>query len=120
MMLDSYIGYLDDPDFNFYGDSTIGNIPKRQSPSLQNAHKVFSVLCDLPRAAKEEYEVKQLDWGAIGAKMTKQQLSDFLKANDILNSDYHAKEIEQFIQGLADDRACVLVAYETGEEYGDD
>ena len=117
MMIDAYIGHFNSPGFDFYCGNYDGNIPKRQSPLLPMARGILDAMCKMMRNA--EYEARQLDWGAWGAKMTKEQLSDFI--NSFYGNDEFDElpEVRDYIQKLDADKVYLLVAYETGEDYGD-
>ena len=115
MFIDAHIGYLDDPDFDFFGGNPNGNIPQRISPFLPDDHKLLEKLWEMSRYGDEG--VRQLDWGAWGKIFSKQDLIDFL-------TSFYAKKVEstelmEFISGLDPNRTYVLVVYETGEDYGD-
>jgi len=112
MIMEAYIGNFDDPNYDFYGGDYNGNIPHRQSPFFPYPHGIFDALSKTKSIA--DYEVRQLDWGAIGAKMSKQQLEIFI---DSFADEKSFKDIRQFIQGLDADKTYVLVAFETGEDY---
>lgn len=113
MVIESYIGYFDDPSFDYYGGDFNGNIPYRQSPFMPFAHDLFRILWEKQRTG--EYEARRLDWGAIGAKMTKEQLFSFLNSYGFLSHD----SIKDYLQTLEDDRIYVLVAFESAG-YEDD
>ena len=101
---------MDSPGFDFYGGDYSGNIPNRgKAPFLPEAHKLLEALWKMKDNG--EYEARQLDWGAWGAKMTKQELSDFVEA--FYGKDKEP-EVREYIQGLEQDKAYVLVAFESG------
>ena len=113
-MKNAWIGNIDSPNFDFYGGQYSGNIPKRESPLLPSAYKLMETIWEMERNG--EYEARQLDWGAWGAKMSKRELSDFV---DSFYGVDEAKDVRRFVQGLEHDKTYVLVALETGEDYGD-
>lgn len=104
-MIDAYIGNLKDLNFDFYGGDFSGNIPKKQSPYISFAREIFDILYDLMNRGEKAFEIRRLDWGAIGAKMTKKQLYNFIGDRD--------NELDEYILGLDDDKEYVLVAFES-------
>ena len=105
-MIDAHIGDFDSPGFSFYNG---GSIPKRQSPFLPRAREILDAILEMKRNG--EYEARQLDWGSWGAKMTKQQLSDFIDSFYGKNKD---PDVRKYVKELDTDKYYVLVAYETG------
>ena len=107
MSFDAYIGYLDDPDFDFNATNWVGNIPNRASPFIHDGYKVLTKLWDMKKAGDEG--VRQLDWGAWGKVFKKGKLTYFLL-------DFYQYGIPdnvfKFLEGLDPERDCVLVAYE--------
>ena len=118
----AHIGLLDDPSFNFYDGNYSGNIPKRLSPDLYLPvpHDIHSRIWALIRDGADN--ARQLDWGAVGVICTRQQLLDFmgsLHEGQLPHIKQVIKEAKKYIRKLDPDTKYVLVAYETGLDYGD-
>jgi hypothetical protein len=114
MVIEAHIGLLHDLGFDFYGGDYNGNIPKRLSPYLPKAHEIHKHMWDLIRGG--DPSARQLDWSAVGIIYTQEQLAQFMST---FYKNDEATEIKQYVQELSPDKAYVLVAYETGEEYDD-
>lgn len=119
--VDVYIGYLDSPengDFKWEGGDWSGNIPRRISPQyFPHAHDTFQKILDLTHST--EWEGKQLDWGAWGVKMHKQELLAFIddceKRNEFECVNYN--DIRDFVKcELNDDTTYILVGMETCDD----
>ena len=75
-MCDAYIGYAEfAQNFKWEGGDWNGNVPKRQSPFFPGGG--FRTIKE--RIASGEYEGKRTDWGAWVAKVTKQQIVEFVE-----------------------------------------
>jgi hypothetical protein len=121
-MVYTYIGWLDDPNFKFEGGDWSGNIPRRRFPregtarwgGFESFNKVAS------RIERHVYVGDQTDWGAFVAKVSKQQLKDFVAelfddgpdkplpkhlADDL-------REANDFIEALDPNKEYALVACE--------
>jgi len=116
---DVYIGYNDD-SFSWDNGNWSGNIPRNGSAGFP-VPAPFNVLIDKIQAG--EYDGKQLDWGSWGAKVSKQQIVDFIK--EYYNDDWllrHAtlphllaelEKVYDFVLKLDNEGIYVLVAIET-------
>ena len=118
MEVDVYIGHLDSPEngnFKWEGGDWNGNIPHRISPQFfPNAHDAFQKILDWTHSS--DWEGKQLDWGAWGIKMRKQDLLAFIDACEKGNVFESIKydRIRDFVKDeLNDDTTYVLVGFET-------
>ena len=114
MVVDAWIGNLDSPNFDFYSYNSAGNIPKRESPFLPNAHELLRVLWKMKKDG--EYNARQLDWGAWGAIMTKRELTDFI--GEFYGED-RVPEVKKFVHELDEKKSYVLVAFESASEFDD-
>lgn len=110
MMIEAHIGRLHEPGFDLFHGDYNGNIPKKLSPFLPDAHRVHRYLWSMVRSGAEN--VRQLDWGAVGAIMTKRQLADFI---DSFYNNGGFDELRAFIRELDPVEPYMLVAYETGD-----
>lgn len=123
MEIAAHIGLLDDPSFNFFKGNYDGNIPKRISPYLPGAHDVMRRIFKLMNIGNKN--ARQLDWGAAGVILTKQQLAEFLDslykslATQVEAVVSQEQEALRFIDSLEDGISYVLVAYETGDGIDD-
>ena len=115
MYLDVYVGFFDGSfDENDY--SNIGNSPKRQSPFFPDGSFAFREL--KKRISDGAYVGKQVDWGAWVAKVSKQQIKDFMSdmysgSNDFephIKKDY--LELIAFVDELDDEGEYALTASE--------
>jgi hypothetical protein len=99
----AYIGDANDPNFKWNGGDYNHNLPKRITPNLFNAYKIFN---------DKEFNFIKLDWGGFGAKVTKTQILNLLTKYGSSN------ELTESVQSLKDDLEYVLVIMETEtEEY---
>jgi hypothetical protein len=74
MLLDAYVGDLEDPKFCWEGGDWNGNVPRRLSPSLAGC------FWEIVRGIEAgRYPGKQTDFGGWVVKMTKQQLLQFVQ-----------------------------------------
>ena len=123
--VDVYIGYLDSPDngnFKWEGGDWSGNIPCRISPPkyFPCASDAFRKILDMTDSS--EWDGKQLDWGAWGVKMHKQELMAFIKDCEKRNKLEWIKydDIRNFVKcELDDDTTYILVGLETCDDYPD-
>lgn len=116
---DVYVGYNDD-SFKWEGGNWSGNYPRNGSPRLPLPAPFYELI---EKIETGKYEGKQLDWGAYGAKASKEQIVDFIK--EYYNDDWLQRHvtlphiIEQldrvydFVLELDSDKTYVLVALET-------
>jgi hypothetical protein len=115
---DAYVGRLDDPDFLWDGGDWSGNVPHRLSPFFPSTREpVFWEV--LRRIERGDYEGKQTDWGGWVAKVTKQQLLEFMtdiygapEQTTLNNAAHPLHELQQFIERLEDGGQYALVATE--------
>jgi hypothetical protein len=119
MYLDVYVGFFDG-SFDENGYSNIGNSPKRQSPFFPDGSFAFREL--KKRISDGAYVGKQVDWGAWVAKVSKQQIKDFMsdmytdgscfeqEHNAHIKKDY--LELIAFVADLDDEGEYALVASE--------
>ena len=107
--LDVYIGNLSDPSFHWDGGNWSGNVPTPLSPFFPQGHTDRSVLID--RIASGAYEGKQTDWGGHVAKVTKQQIKDFIEeqySDDDWCKDPSLQKLRHFVDSLDDRKLDVL------------
>ena len=119
MYLDVYVGFFDG-SFDENGYSNICNAPKRQSPFFPTGSVAFRELNK--RISEGVYEGRRIDWGAWFAKVSKQQIKDFMSDmyddGSCLDRDYsdHIKknylELIAFVDELDDDGEYALTASE--------
>ena len=103
-----YLGYADDPKFQWEGGRRIGNIPK----VIVNFGAITPT--DFTKAVKllesPAYEGRVLDWGASGARLPKARVSEFL--NEFYPAGAERDKILLKLDKIEDDRLCVLFACE--------
>jgi hypothetical protein len=75
-VLDVWIGRLDDPKFHWDGGDWNGNLPRRVSPFLPT-HAPWYLL--VRKIRNGELDGKQVDYGGFVARVTKQQIRDFVR-----------------------------------------
>lgn len=115
-MLNVYIGFLDDKDFNYEGGDWNGNVPKRQSPFFPFGNDAYFML--LKKIKNDDYEGKKTDWSGYVAKVDKKQIIEFVdelkeKHKSLLKfSDYGFPTIYDYINSLEDDKLYALVGVE--------
>ena len=134
MYLDVYIGYFDDPLFEWdekkwNKDTWSGNCPHRKSPLFPYPAPFFQLI---KKIENKEFEGKQVDWGGWVARVTKQQIIGFFRESylcryekegesafgfnpDIFRNKHaeeHLKELITYINSLDEKREYALVASE--------
>ena len=113
-MVDVFIGYLDDPDFHWDGGDWNGNIPHRKSPFFPNASQSFSAV--IKKIKEGKFEGKKVDWGGFVAKLTTDEIEQFLdeqNQNDANEWTQNTiKEIKEFLHTLDKNKQYALVACE--------
>jgi hypothetical protein len=72
VILDVYVGSLDDDGFAWNGGNWEGNVPLRRSPFFPDGHKAFWEVRN--RITKVELDGKQMDWGRWVARVKKSQI----------------------------------------------
>lgn len=119
--LDVYIGDLGDPSFKWDGGNWNGNVPTRLSPFFPEGARVWRVLIN--QITNGAYDGKQTDFGGFVARVTKQQIEDFI-AVQYSNHDWYMpsgpmrhmyeqfEELRQFVANLDADKKYALVAEE--------
>ncbi len=112
MILDAYIGWLDDPDFHWEGGDWNSNVPKRRSPFFPNGHAALAAITAAIEAGT--IDGKQTDWAGFVARVTKAELTDFVKAMGVTGDRAGAmnQTILDFIATLEDKKPYGLVAVE--------
>jgi hypothetical protein len=76
MLLNAYIGDLEDHNFKWTGGDWNGNVPRQLSPTLVGC---FWAIVRAIEAGR--YPGKQTDFGGWVAKVTRQQLLEFVQEN---------------------------------------
>jgi hypothetical protein len=121
MYLDVYIGWLEeDGSLDKGEDPSIGNAPIRVSPFFPDGSQAFSLLKDKIEAG--EFKGEKVDWGAWAAAVTKQQIISFMDEHygedrkpwkeGFDNLYKQLRELEEFVEGLPEDKMVALVASE--------
>ena len=110
----------DDDTFKWENGNWNGNTPRNRGPWFPEKAP-FWPLIEKIEAGK--YEGKQLDWGAYGAKVTKDQVVEFIQEQygdgwmlGHLDSPHLLKQLEEvydYVLALDPEGAYVLVALET-------
>lgn len=117
-----YIGYMDNT-FDWDKGDWSGNTPNRRSPFFPPATPFDKVIDKIDSG---EFEGKQLDWGAWGAKVNKEQIVNFIKESYGDSSGHNWKrnqvafphlieqmdELISFINTLDDTSIYVIIASE--------
>lgn len=115
-MTSVYIGDLNDPKFSWDNGNWNGNVPRRQGPELPDdcVGKVWKSVFD--KIDSGEFQGKQVDWGAVVAKVTKKQIIKFISEMYEMPYDELMKdqliEIINYVSNLEDDKLYALVACE--------
>ncbi len=118
---DVHIGLLDDPKFSWEGGNWEDNTPSAISPLFPTAFGAFGELID--RIESGVYEGKQTDWGAWVAKVSKQQILDFIEDSYAEDRNYtdptymphlyeKMQELLRHVESLDDQKVYALVASE--------
>ncbi|WP_100398739.1 hypothetical protein [Bacillus sp. FJAT-44742] len=104
MLLDVYIGTLDDSIFSYKGGNWSGNTPKKISPWFPEGHKAFSLL--LEKIKNNEFRGKQVDWGGWAAIITSDIICLFL--NELPASEKRSQLLTQVCKRAAQpaERVC--------------
>lgn len=122
MMLDVYIGELNDPKFQWDGGDWNGNIPSRKSPMFPFGHDAMYALMD--KIENGAVSGKQVDWAGWVAKMLPAEIETFL--DEIIDKNDRARlkesfpwlleqaeDIRAFIRGLEPTQQYALVGIES-------
>jgi len=119
--LDVYIGDLSDPRFHWDEGDWNANVPTRLSPFFPDGSRVRAAL--LNRIADGTYIGKQTDFGGHVAKVTKQQIIDFIQEQYGDHDWYRSsgpmphmyerlQELRRFVDTLDESKQHALVATE--------
>jgi len=118
---DVYIGDLGDASFRWDGGDWNGNVPVPISPFFPEGGRVWAALVD--RIDDGTYDGKQTDFGGYVAKVTKQQIIQFIH-EQYTNHDWYRssgpmphmyerlQELRRFVDTLDDRKQHALVATE--------
>lgn len=111
-----YIGDLNDSDFSWDAGNSGNNIPNRLSPDFPPASQFYnSDYHDWVKAAR--VDCKQTDFGGWVAKVTKDQLMDYLtktysNKTGLPNTEQQVTEVQDFVSQLDEHTQYALVATE--------
>lgn len=107
MILDVYIGDLDDETFDFQNGDYNGNIPKQISENFPNSHESFWFV--IKQITENHIYGKQTDWAGWVAIVYPCDVRDiFIKFYN--ESDFNS--LEKIIKGLDENKKYGLVARE--------
>lgn len=116
MILDVYIGSLDDPEFAWNG-----NVPRQKSPLFPDGHKAFWEV--RRRIAQGDLDGKQTDWGGWVARVKQSQIETFIRdlyeghtwyesGSPMPHMEQSFKDLKAYIGQLNDNDIYALVATE--------
>ncbi|WP_054635826.1 hypothetical protein [Thalassobacillus sp. C254] len=109
MLLDVYIGTLDDSSFSYEGGNWSGNIPKKISSWFPEGHKAFRLY--LEKIKNNEFVGKQVDWGGWAAFVTPDIICLFL--NELPASEKRSQLLRFAKEQLNQQKEYVLVGIES-------
>jgi len=106
---DLYVGDADDPGLRWEGGNYNGNIPR----VILAVGSINILACVAARSLLEgpKYGGRELDWGASGARLTRDRIIEFLEEFP-MNSGWRQLAIER-AKTLDENRLYVLFACET-------
>ena len=121
MILDVYIGFLDDLNFAWDGGDWNGNVPHRKSPFFHDGHKAFWEM--LRRIEMGDLDGKQTDWGGWVARCKKSQIEAIIRdlyeghpwyepGSPMPHMEQRLKALKAYVAQLTDDDVYALVATE--------
>ena len=121
MILDVYIGRLNDRSFKWNGGNWEGNVPRRRSPFFPDGDSAFWEVRN--RINQGKLDGKQTDWGGWVARVKKTEIEAIIRdlhdanpwyqpGSPMPHMELRLKELRTYVAGLNDYDTYALVATE--------